>query len=187
MRSEPCQIGSIRPRRQALERRTLHPTRPTVPSGKQWFQNSNNWLSRFVNLHTRRWRGQMQKDDKPHWLHKSATPSPRATYTPDFQIHKPNSPRRSHNNLKLPSGKPSFQSSKKLILCPPFHTHSSSCPFYRPFSLSNFLGFIRQALSEGFRHLGNQTFLWRRVWTLWKSIIFVALWVRGAGKWCETM
>ena len=88
---KPCQIGSIRPRRQALERRTLHPTRPTVPSGKQWFQSSNNWLSRFVNLHTRRWRGQMRKDDKPHWLHKSATPSPRATYTPDFQIHKPNS------------------------------------------------------------------------------------------------
>ena len=93
MRNEPCQIGSIRPRRQALERRTLHPTRPTVPSGKQWFQNTNNWLSRFVNLHTRRWRGQMQKDDKPHWLHKSATPSPRATYTPDFQTHKPNFPR----------------------------------------------------------------------------------------------
>ena len=99
MRNEPCQIGSIRPRRQALERRTLHPTRPTVPSGKQWFQSSNNWLSRFVNLHTRRWRGQMQKDDKPHWLHKSATPSPRATYTPDFQIHKPNFPRRLHNNF----------------------------------------------------------------------------------------
>ena len=61
MRLEPCQIGSIRPRRQALERRTLHPTRPTVPSGKQWFQSSNNWFSRFVSLHTCRWRGQMQK------------------------------------------------------------------------------------------------------------------------------
>ena len=174
MRNEPCQIGSIRPRRQALERRTLHPSKPTVPSGKQWFQSSNNWLSRFVNLHTRRWRGQMQKDDKPHWLHKSATPSPRATYTPDFQIHKPNSPRRSHNNLKLPSGKPSFQSSKKFILCPPFHTHSSSCSFYRPFSLS------KGAATD------SASFV-RRVWTLWKSNVFVALWVRGAGERCETM
>ena len=128
MRNEPCQIGSIRPRRQALERRTLHPTRPTVPSGKQWFQSSNNWLSRFVNLHTRRWRGQMRKDDKPHWLHKSATPSPRATYTPDFQIHKPNFPRRFHNNFPKLFRASEFE---KLLLCPHFRTHASSSSFYK--------------------------------------------------------
>ena len=28
-----------------------------------------------------------------------------------------------------------FPNFKKFILCPPFHTHSSSCPFYRPFIL----------------------------------------------------
>ena len=120
MRNEPCQIGSIRPRRQALERRTLHPSKPTVPSGKQWFQSSNNWLSRFVNLHTRRWRGQMRKDDKPHWLHKSATPSPRATYTPDSQIHKPNLPRRLHNNSqnKVTLWKTLVSKFELCLICP---------------------------------------------------------------------
>ena len=32
--NEPCRIGSIRPRRQARERRTLQPSKSQVPSGK---------------------------------------------------------------------------------------------------------------------------------------------------------
>ena len=32
--NEPCRIGSIRPRRQARERRSLQPSKSQVPSGK---------------------------------------------------------------------------------------------------------------------------------------------------------
>ena len=163
MRNEPCQIGSIRPRRQALERRTLHPTRPTVPSGKQWFQSSNNWLSRFVNLHTRRWRGQMQKTDKPDWLHKSTTPSPRATYTPDFQIHKPNFPRRFHNNF------PKLQKVYFVSTLP----HS----FFVMLFLSS--TFPLKGCNHGFDKLCP-----KGLDTLEIKYFCGAL---GGGKWCETM
>ena len=40
--NEPCRIGSIRPRRQARERRSLQPSKSQVPSGKKqrthWFE-----------------------------------------------------------------------------------------------------------------------------------------------------
>ena len=39
MRLEPCQIGSIRPRRQALGRRTLHLPRPWSHLEIQWFHS----------------------------------------------------------------------------------------------------------------------------------------------------
>ena len=85
------------------------------------------------------------------------------------------------SKIKLPSA---FE---KLTLCPPFRTHASSFSWLHPsinftmfcrekpiFPLNWDIHGIRQALSEGFGHLGNQTFLWRFGSEVW-------------GEWCETM
>ena len=49
MRNEPCQIGSIRPRRQALERRTLHPSNQRSPLENNGF-HVVYILSRFIHM-----------------------------------------------------------------------------------------------------------------------------------------
>ena len=102
------------------------------------------------------------------------------------------------SKIKLPSA---FE---KLTLCPPFRTHASSFSWLHP--SINFTMFCREKLifplnwdSHGFGCSFHRPFslskgattdsasFFRRVWTLWKSDVFVALWVRGVRKMCETM
>ena len=78
------------------------------------------------------------------------------------------------SKIKLPSA---FE---KLTLCPPFRTHASSFSWLHP--SINFTMFCREkliSLSTG-TTTDSASFV-RRVWSLWKSNVFVALRVRGVG------
>ena len=89
----PCQIGSIRPRRQARGRRSLQPSKTKVPSGKQWFlvhQIQFEWREQIQSFGDQiAMEGTDATGTLPKRQHSSATPSPRATYTPSFQTNGP--------------------------------------------------------------------------------------------------
>ena len=63
MRLEPCQIGSIRPRRQALGRRTLPLPRPWSHLEIQWFHSLSSCQIGMDLGICLRWRGHVAKPE----------------------------------------------------------------------------------------------------------------------------
>ena len=182
MRNEPCQIGSIRPRRQARERRSLQFSKQRSP-----LENNGFWCGPPGEFNPS-WEWVRPDRTYPRRGRLSQTVATSTTYT--NTVTRGSTARATHRAVPLPNRRRPpkvLVCLQKLILCPPFRTHASTFSWLHP--SINFTMFCREklmvSLSTG-TTTDSASFV-RRVWTLWKSNVFVALWVRGGGEWCETM